>query len=108
MPAESPDDRFVYFFTTPNVNNFTNGDFWIVENNGASFPVEDRDYDNQVIGYKKTIYYDDSDQDDIEYVVTEYTFDVPPTSECKILFSVSSLDYIVYQLEMMTVSSDVG
>lgn len=68
MHAKSPDDRFVYFFTTPNVNNTTNGDLWIVENNGVSFPVEDRDSGNRVISYKKTFYYDDLDQFDIEYV----------------------------------------
>ncbi|KAM7505793.1 hypothetical protein LguiB_004697 [Lonicera macranthoides] len=99
MPAESPDDRFVYFFTTPNVNNFTNGDFWIVENNGASFPVEDRDYDNQVIGYKKTVYYDDSDQDDIEDGE-----EVDPVFPLQVPY----LDYVVCRLDRMTVYSNVG
>ncbi|KAM7489336.1 hypothetical protein LguiB_026820 [Lonicera macranthoides] len=114
--AESPNDRFIYFFTTATDKNSANnssgnivernngnggcGDLWIVEDNGASFPVEDHDNGNQVIGYKKTFVYDDSDQDDIEYEMTEYTSLQPPKAPF--------LDYVVCQLEKMTVYDDVG
>ncbi|KAM7489305.1 hypothetical protein LguiB_026789 [Lonicera macranthoides] len=113
--AELPHHRFIYFFTTATDKNNANtssgnivernngnggcGDLWIVENNGASFPVEDPDNGNQVVGYKKTFLYDDSDQDDIEYEMTEYSSLQPP--------KVPFLDYVVCQLEKMTVY-DVG
>ncbi|KAM7516968.1 hypothetical protein LguiA_006551 [Lonicera macranthoides] len=104
MHTEYPDQKSVYLFTTSEENNTTTattttgGDAWIVENNGTSGPVEDPRYGNEIIGYKKTFFYNNSDQPNVERVMTEFMSLEPPKAP--------SLDYVVCKLEKIEFPDD--
>ncbi|KAM7473828.1 hypothetical protein LguiB_021071 [Lonicera macranthoides] len=86
-----------------NNNNSNDGGMWKAQGNGAYVPVKDPDNGNQVIGFKKIFIYqqnDDSNQDAIQWVMTEYTTLQP--------LIMQSLDRVVCKIEKIEKIEEVS